>query len=242
MLVTIDETSGILNISFLHTNPKIAYEIIKQLIKDSNQKINSYNKTIAQKQLSFTQKQVQQNKEILNSSIEKLKKFQDKYALLDPSQTAQTNFAIVANLKSLIIEKKAKLNQLLTYMNPDNFEIKRLKSEISQTQVTLNKMKKTLASKSNKEALNAYIFEYERLKSVIELNKELYKQSLLQLEQLKQEINKNSKMLLVLTKPFIPDGYIYPEKLKDIVTILLLLSLIYGIVILIEQIIKEHID
>ena len=126
-------------------------------------------------------------------------------------------------------------------MNEKNFEIVRLKSEIKELKQTLDKMKKSLASK-DKKSLNIYIFEFDRLKSIVELNKELYKQSLLQLEQIKTELNKNSKILLVLTEPYIPQGYKYPEKFKDIITLLLVLSLLYGIITLIQAIIKEHID
>jgi capsular polysaccharide transport system permease protein len=102
-------------------------------------------------------------------------------------------------------------------------------------------LKKDLAN-PNKKALNAYIFEFERLKNLVEFNKELYKQSLLQLEQLKVQANQNSKMLLEVTKPFVPQGYMYPQKLKDMITLTLVLLLLYGIISLIQAIIKEHID
>ena len=236
-----DQTTGILHIGFLHTNPKKAYEIVKTLIDDANKKINDYNKLIARKQLKFLEKQVEENKKALNESIKKLENFQNKYILLDPTQTAQTQFSIVANLEANLIEKKAKLNELLQYMNENSFEVIRLKNEVKQLKKTLEKMKKSLAGK-DKKSLNIYIFEFERLKGMVELNKDLYKQSLLQLEQVKAEINKNSKMLLVITSPYMPQGYVYPKKIQDIITLFLILILLYGIVSLIESIIKEHSD
>ena len=240
--IIFDPTTGILNIAFLHTNPKTSYKIVNQLINDANKKLNKYNKLIAQKQLKFITKQVEDNKIALNKSIKRLEEFQNKHSLLDPTQTAQAQFGLLSSLQAELVQKKAKLNQLLQYMNEKNFEVIRLKNDIKETQKTLNKMKQKLASKDNKKSLNLYIFEFDRLKSMVELNTELYKQSLLQLEQIKAEINKNSKMLLVLTKPYIPQGYKYPEKLKDIITLLLILGLLYGIISLIEAIIKEHID
>ena len=240
--VIFDTTTGIMNISFLHTNPKTAYEIVNQLINDANTKINEDNKIIAAKQLKFIIKQVNSNKEALNKSIKKLEIFQNTHSLIDPTKTAQAQFTLLSSLQAELLQKKAKLNQLLQYMNEKNFEIIRLKNDIKETKKTLNKMKKELASKDNKKSLNLYIFEFERLKSMVELNTELYKQSLLQLEQIKADINKNSKMLLVLTKPHIAQGYKYPEKLKDIITLILILSLLYGIITLIEAIIKEHLD
>ena len=214
---------------------------MQELIKDANNQINHYNKLIAQKQLKFLTTQTEKNREILEKSIKKLEEFQNRYLMLDPTKTAQNQVSIVATLESSLIEKEAKLNQLLQYMNEKNFEVLRLKGEIKELKKTLNTMKKSLASK-DKKSLNIYIFEFDRLKSIVELNKELYKQSLLQLEQIKTELNKNSKILLVLTEPYIPQGYKYPEKFKDIITLLLVLSLLYGIITLIQAIIKEHID
>ena len=240
--VIFDTTTGIMNIAFLHTNPKIAYEIVQQLINDANNKINEDNKLIAEKQLKFITKQVEKNKIALDKSIKKLEIFQNTHSILDPKQTAQSQFTLMSSLKAELLQKKAKLNQLRQYMNEKNFEIIRLKNDIKQLKRTLYKIKKELASKHNKKSLNLYIFEFERLKNMVELNTELYKQSLLQLEQIKTDINKNSKMLLVLTKPYIAQGYKYPEKLKDIITLILILSLLYGIITLIEAIIKEHLD
>ena len=239
--IIFDPTTGILTITFLHTNPQIAYKIVKQLITDANKKLNQYNKIIAEKQLTFVLQQTNKNQNVLDTSIDKLKKFQNKYTILDPTQTAQSQFSLIGGLKANLLQKKSKLNDLLQYMNENNFEVIRLQNDIKETQKTLDKIKQTLASK-DKKSLNLYIFEFERLKGMVELNKELYKQSLLQLEQIKTEINKNSKMLLVLTQPFKPEGYKYPEKLKDIITLLLILGLLYGIISLIESIIKEHID
>jgi len=236
-----DQTTGIVTLGFLHTNPKIAYKIVNQLIKDANEQLNKYNKIIAQKQLKFVEKQVEENKKALDKSIKKLEEFQNSHIILDPTQTAEAQFTLLSNLEATLIEKKAKLNELSQYMNDKSFEIIRLKNEIKNLEKTIQKIKKALAN-PKKKALNIYIFEFERLKGMVELNKELYKQSLLQLEQLKAEINKNSKTLLEITKPYIPQGYKYPEKLKDIITIALILLLLYGIVSLIQAIIKEHID
>lgn len=236
-----DQTSGLITIGFLHTNPKIAYEIVKQLIQDASAQLNKINKILALKQLEYIKQQVKKNKKILESSIKQLEKFQNSHNLLDPTQNAQSQFALLSQLQTQLINKETQLNELSQYMNPKNFEIIRLKNEIINLKNTIKKIKKNLTNK-NKKALNAYIYEFESLKSIVELNKELYKQSLLQLEKINTEINKNSKILLKVTNPYISQGYKYPEKLKDIITITLIILLFYGIISLIKAIIKEHID
>jgi len=236
-----DQATGLITIGFLHTNPKTSYEIVKELINDANYAINKINKTIIEKQLEYIKKEVQKNKEELEKAIKRLEHFQNIHTIIDPMKTAESEFALLSNLKAQLIQKKAELNSLLQYMNPNSFEVKRLKHEIAGIKTTINKLKKSLAN-PNKKALNVYIFEYERLKNLVEFNKELYKQSLLQLEQLKVQANENSKILLEVTKPFIPQGYVYPEKFKDIITLTLILLFLYGIVSLVQAIIKEHVD
>jgi len=236
-----DQASGIVMLGFLHTDPKKAYEITKRLIEDANARLNEYNKLVAKKQLEYLQNQVEKNKKALEEAIRKLEEFQSKYTEIDPTQTAQSQMGLLANLEATLVERQAKLSDLRQYMSEKSFEIKRLKNEVSNLKSTIAKIKKALANPT-KKSINVYIFEFERLKSLVELNKELYKQSLLQLEQLKAEISKNSKLLVLITKPYIPQGYKYPQKLKDTITWILILALLYGIISLIGAIIKEHLD
>ncbi|WP_457564343.1 hypothetical protein, partial [Caminibacter sp.] len=236
-----DQTTGIITLGFLYTTPKGAYEILNQILKDANEKINEYNKIIAEKQLKYAKKQLEEVKKALNEAVKKLLEFQNRHTLLNPEMTAESKFALASKLEAELLAKKAQLQDLLQYMNKNSFEVKRLQNDIKVTQKTLEKIKKSLAN-PKKKALNIYIFEFERLKEMAEFDKELYKQALIQYEQLKMEINKNSKMLLTLTKPYLPQSYKYPEILKDIVTIILIMSLLYGIISLIQSIIKEHID
>ncbi|QCT94701.1 hypothetical protein FE773_05765 [Caminibacter mediatlanticus TB-2] len=236
-----DQTTGIITIGFLHSNPLVAYKITNQLIKDANQKLNNYYKILTKKQLSYIKKEVEINKKLLEESIKKLENFQNSHNLLDPTQNAQSQFALLSQLQSQLINKEAQLNELSQYMNSKSFEIIRLKNEILNLKKTIKKIKNSLAN-PNKKALNIFIFEFERLKNMVEFNKELYKQSLIQYQQLKLDLNKNVKTLLKITNPFIPDDYKYPQKFKSIITLALILFFLYGIIVLINSIIKEHID
>lgn len=236
-----EETSGILTIGFLHTDPVVAQAVVKELINDANERINQYNHIVGEKKLSFITKQVGLNKEELNDSITALETFQNSHTLLDPTADAQMQGGIVAELEASLVEKQSKLGELNNYMNEKSFEIVRLKHEIAELKKALAKIRKTMAS-GDESSLNAVIFEYERLKNNVEFNKEIYKQSLIELESIKAEISKNAKMLLVLVQPYLPDGYTYPRKADAILTLVLVLGLLYGIISLIESIIKEHFD
>lgn len=239
--IVFEETSGILTIGFLHTNPEIAQAVVKELIEDANERINQYNHVVGEKKLSFITTQVGLNKKALEDSISGLESFQNSHTILDPTTDAQTQGGIVAQLEASLVEKQSKLGELRNYMNEKSFEVVRLKHEIDELKKALAKIRKTMAS-GDDSSLNAVIFEYERLKNNIEFNKEIYKQSLIELESIKAEISKNAKMLLVLVRPYLPDGYTYPRKGEALLTLILVLGLLYGIISLLESIVKEHFD
>ena len=86
------------------------------------------------------------------------------------------------------------------------------------------------------------LFAYEKLKSQTAFDAEVYKQSLVQLETAKVDANKQSKALVVLTQPSLPDGYTYPDKPRLLATLVLFFLLTYGIAALLSAIIKDHKD
>jgi len=235
----LDETTGILTIGFLHTDANTSKAITEQLIKDSEVKINGYNKLVAKKRLTYLIKQVQKAKARLDKSIRDLERFQNRYNLLDPLSNAQSQTAIISKIKSELVQKVAELNSLQKYMSEKNFEVIRLKEEIREMRKTLQTIRKSLANKS-KGALNTILFRYERLKSIVEFNKEVYKTALVQLEQTKAEVSQNPKVLMRITEPYIADNYEYPQKIRSIFMLFLMLSLGYGVFKLIYSIIKEH--
>ena len=235
----LDEVSGLLTIGFLHSDANTSKAITEQLIRDSDAKINAYNHLVANKRLSYLVKQVQRSKEELDKSISELESFQNRHNLLDPGSSAQIRVNIIANLESSLVTKRSELEAMKKFMSEKNLDVIRLKREIAEIEKTLKKIKRDMANQEG-SALNTILFEYERLKNFVELNRELYKASLLQYEQTKAEISQNPKILMKITQPNLPDEYSYPQKAKSILMIFLMLSLLYGLFVLIYNIIKEH--
>ena len=235
----LDEVSGLLTIGFLHTDANLSKAITEKLIADSEEKINEYNRLVTRKRLSYLIKQVAKSRKELDRSIRELEKFQNTHNLLDPGLAAQNQTAIISKLQADLIAKKSELETMRKYMSDKNIEVIRLKREIREIKKTLKKIRHKLANGEG-GAFNVILFEYERLKNFVELNQELYKASLLQYEQSKAEISQNPKVLMKLTQPNLPDEYAYPQKAKSIFMLFLILSLSYGILALIHNIIKEH--
>jgi len=235
-----DETSNITTISFLHVDAKKAQEIVNFLINEAEYKLNEYNKQTASKQLYFIKKETAKQKEVLEKSIKNLAKYQDTQNTLDPNSQANTNTTILSELKGRLVENTAKLQKLSKYLTNSSFEIIDLKREISQIKNSINQIKKEQSGRGSNTTLNKTIFEFEKIKAEVDLNTELYKQALLQLQSAKIDVNKENKTLQVLVNPNFAQSYSEPKRFRELVTVILVLSLLYGILSMISAIIKDH--
>jgi len=239
--VTYDELSTTLDIAFFHTNPKRAKEILEFIIKEAENKLNRINKENGKELLKFLREQVKKNKEILFKSIERLLEYQNRYKMIDPSIDIKSKSRIIAELEKEIIQKEIEYSNLIKYMNRNTVEAKSLKNQINNLKRKLNSIKSKLSG-SNKKELNRNLFEFERLKSDVEFNKERYKQTLIQLDLALIEATQNAKNFITITPPTLPKSYAKPNKFKSIFTIFMILIMFYWILSMIYAIIKDHRD
>jgi len=241
VIINYDVTSSTLDISFLHTDAKMAKEILEFIISEAEKKLNMYDKENGNEMLEFIQKQEKHNKKILFNSIEALLDYQNRHKTIDPSIDIKSKSRIVAKLEQEIIQKEIKYANLKQYMNISSVEVKTLKGEIYSLKKKLNDIKSQLSGVSKKE-LNENLFEFETLKSDVEFNKERYKQTLIQLDMALIQSTQNAKNFIIITKPVISDTYSYPDKVKNIITLFMVLFMVYGILSMVYAIIKDHRD
>lgn len=234
-----DETSSILHISFAHTNPKIAQEIVYFMIKQVEFTLNEFNKKKAQRELIFIEKEHKANKEKMEHSAQVLEAYQNKHLLLDPKSEATSSTQMIAKLESSLMQKTIELKTKSSYLNVDNYELNTLRSEIKEMKIALNHAKENLSGKG-KNKLNSVLFKFEDLKMQLEFDTTIYKTSLVEYETTRLDTLKEAKMLSIISKPNLPDGYTYPNKPKTFITLLLVTLLFYGIFSMLLAIIKDH--
>lgn len=239
--VVYDEVSGILRLGFSHTDPTTAQAILTYLIQHAEHQLNVYNERNAEKQLSFVREMTGKNREKLDSSMAALERYQNEHVVLDPATDAQTQSGIIATLEGALVEKRAQYSQMKQYMSKSSFDLIRLADEIRSLETSLKNVKASLTGNAQ-ERLNAILFAYEKLKTQVTFDTEVYKQSLIELESAKVDAQKQAKALVILTKPNLPDGYTYPDKPRLFLTLMLAFALAYGIIAMIGAIIKDHKD
>lgn len=236
-----DEPSGTLNIGFKHTDPIVAQKIVRDIIKYSSQTLNRFEKENAEVALHALVLQEQENKKLFTLSIKKLIAYQNRHHTIDPSIDVQAKSTILATLESELIQKEVEYKSKLGYLNKNAAEMQLLKDTLLQMKKSILRIKKQIAGDGNNE-LNKNVSEFELLKSEVDFNKERYKQTLIKLEETKIQVKQNAKNLIIVTKPTLAQTYSEPNKLKDILSLLIVLSFLYGILTLMLSILKEHKD
>jgi len=234
-----DELSGILHIAYAHMEPQKAKEILEFLVTRVEEHINQMNKTQATRKLSFVKEEFERNKQKMKESARTLEEYQNRHLLLDPSSKAQNSTAIISTLESTLTQKKIELSTKEVYLSKANYEVINLKNEIVEIKRNIQRAKQELSGK-DEARLNKVLFEFEQLKLAFDLDVEIYKNSLITLESTRVDASKQAKMLSIVSKPNMPDGYTYPNKPKVFITLLLLILLAYGIFSMLGAIIRDH--
>ncbi|MDQ1244569.1 MAG: capsular polysaccharide transport system permease protein [Campylobacterota bacterium] len=237
--IVFDETSSILQIAFSHSDAATAQKILEFLVAEVEEQINELNRKNAQRKLSFIEQEYAKAKIKMDTSSKILEEYQNKNLLLDPSTQATATTGIISNLEATLTQKKIEYATMQTYLNEESYELRSLKNEIEEIEKSIAKQKEELSGDS-KNRLNKVLFEYEKLKLQSQFDTEVYKNALLQLETTKLDVSKEAKMLSIISKPNLPDGYTYPDKPKVFITILILTLLMYGIFSMLNSIIKDH--
>ncbi len=236
-----DDLSGTLQISFYHHNPKTAKEIVEKIIFYASKSINKIDKINASTLVDFLKKQEKYYRKKYIDSIKKIISFQNKKGLIDPTINIKTTTELLAKLESDLIKLEVEYEAKKTQFSDKMPEVIALKKQIIAIKKSIKDLKKKLSGVKGTK-LNKEQFDFELLKSELEFNKELYRQTLLKLEDAKISSTQNGKNVIVITKPTVAEQYSKPDKVRSILTLLIILIFIYGIISVTISILKEHKD
>lgn len=238
-----DEPSSTLNIEFAHADAKVAQQVVVSIIKHAMTMLNDMDKKSSKIVLKFLKKLEKEKYELFVDSLKELLEYENKHNTINPKVDVETKSRILATLEGELIHKRVVYQSKLQYMNKNAPEMKILKGELSHIKNSIKKIKHQMTgSAKNKTELNKNLAEFGLLEGEVEFNKEIYKQTLMKLEEISVMVNQNTKNLIVVSAPQVADSYTYPNKFKDIMTTIILLTLLYGIVGLISSIIRDHKD
>jgi capsular polysaccharide transport system permease protein len=236
------EESATLSIGFTHADAKIAKKIVRSIIKHASKKLNEFEKENTKIVLSFLKKQEREKYQIFMDTLKELLVYQSKYHTLDPQIDINAKSTILAGLESELVQKEVEYNGKSQYLNLSSTEMQLLSGNIAFIKKSITKIKNQITGKTGSQKLNVNMSNFELLKSKVDFNKELYRQTLIKLEETKILIQQNKKNLIVVSHADVADRYSSPNKIKDIFSIFMIIGFLYAVITLILTIIRDHKD
>lgn len=237
--VHFDEPSSILTIQVDAFTPEYAQKVLASIVKNSEAFLNESNHRLAREQMEFVEKELTQTQNELRKVKQSVLDFQSMHKMMSPKQQAEGLVAVMAQLNTDLVKEEATLKGLLSYMDPRSFEVVQAKTRINALQKQLAAEKARLAGDKT-GALTGLAGEFQSLELDLEFTLNKYKAALTALEAARVESFRKQVNIVVIDSPTLPDEALYPRKIFNLATLLVVSCLIFGLVVMVSATVKEH--
>jgi len=239
--VYLDDYSGVLVVNVSAFDQAMASKLATALLQLGEEKMNQMGQRLANEQVAFIEKQVDQLSNRLTSARNTLLEYQDREGMISPTGTVESMTLMVSELKSQLIQLRAKESVLSQFQSKQAPEMVKLTSEIAalKDQIKIEN-KKLTASQGN--GLNKASAEFETLKLKLQFAQELYSNALATLEATRVEAARKLKQVSIIQEPTKPEYAVEPNRLYQITIYILMIGFFTLILNLILMIVKEHKD
>ena len=238
--ILFDDATGLLNVAVESFSPEDARIISAAILEESERFINEISHNIAREQLRFAQGELESAKQKYKDAKNELLAFQNEYGVFDPQSLAKTKAGFITEIELQISKKETELNTMRSYLNDNAPEIVALKAELRAHKEQLEKEKSKVASNASQDKLNDVVAQFEALYLNLSFAEDVYKTAITAVETTRIEIGRKAKQVVVIQSPYVPDSAAYPNKMYNSITIVVMLTLIFGVVRLVRAIIDEH--
>lgn len=239
--VEIEELSGAVIIKAQSYDAEYSRKLNAEIVKHSEEFINSIGHQLAKSQLKFINKEHELTESKLRKAKSNLLRFQHKYNLLDPEAEGMAIQGITYSLESNLTQVAVELKALQSVMSDNSPMVRAKKTEIKALNEQLNVERKRLSQgpKDEGEKLSTILSEYSDLKTGLEMSLKAYISSEISMEKSRIEAYRQLKHLVIVQTPTNPINNQYPEAGYNMLLAFIILLMIFTIVRIITSTIKE---
>jgi len=239
--VDFDEYSGVLVIKAQAYDAKTAQAVTKILLDEGEGFMNHMAQSLAQNQVNFLEKQVNQAREKLELSRQALLSYQNKKVLIAPQATAETITSIISQLESQKALLETNKRALLAYLVNQHPKVTEVNQQIAAIDKQIEQEKNKLTSMKS-GSLNKTIEEYSRLEMEAKFAEDLFKSASVALEQGHIEATRTIKKVSIVQEPSLPEYPIEPRRIFNTLMFIIYAVIFTAFIQLMLAIIKDHKD
>ncbi|MCP5279533.1 MAG: capsular biosynthesis protein [Thiobacillus sp.] len=236
-----DDLSGLLKVRVEGFTPEFAQVVNQEILAQSERFVNEVSHRMAREQMAFAESELLRARERLQTAKSRLIAFQNRHKMLDPLAQAQATATLATQLESELAHKETELKAMLGYLQEDAYQVVSLRQQIAALKSQLEQERQKVASGQGGR-LNSLASEFQNLALDVGFAEDAYKAALSAVETTRIEASRKLKSLVVVSSPAKPEIAVYPQRFYNLVTLLLGLTLLYGVVRLVIATIQDHRD
>lgn len=239
--VEIDEFAGVLVIRAQAYTPQMAQAIAAAMLAEGERHMNALGHQLAQEQVGFLERQVNELGERMNTTRAALLAFQNREGLASPQATADSIAGIVARLEGQLAELQTRRSGMATFLQPQAAQLIEVNAQIAAIEQQLQRERARLTSPQG-GTLNAAVSEYQRLQTEAEFAQQVLNTALVSLERGRVDATRTLKQVQVLQSAGRPENPERPHRLFNAIAYALGALLVAGVLQLLLSIVRDHQD
>lgn len=235
-----DDQTGLLTVEVQAFDPAVAEATLKIMLAESERFVNELSHRMARDQMAFARSELANARKIYEDRRAAMLAFQSDNNLLDAEATAKARADVIAELEAHLTKERTKLIGLLANLDSETPQVRQQRTRIRAIEQQLAAETQRLLSDNGGDKLNVVASQYRNLAIDAAIAEESYKYAVGSVETARIEASKKLRSLVTVVAPNLPDKAIYPERIYNLITLLIILLLIYGVVRFIIATIEDH--
>lgn len=237
--VGFDPVSNIMSLKVNAFSAEDAVAINNRLLTMGEQLINRLNERAQQDSIGFATAEVRVAENKVREAALTVSGFRTKQSVVDPERQSALQLQGVSKLQDELIATKTQLSQLQTF-TPDNPQIPSLRNRIVNLQAQIDAEIYKITGDGN--SLTNKAASYDRIALDRVFAEKQLTSALASLEIARNEAQRKQLYLERLVQPNTPDVAIEPRRFRNVLMVLVLGLIAWGVVSLLVASIKEHTD
>ena len=239
--VELDDYAQVLRIAVQGFTPDMAKAIAELLLREGEAHMNAMGQRLAEEQVRFLEKQVDELYERFEEARRDLIDYQNTHGLVSPEGTIESISEVIASMEGELAKMKAERSALSSFQRENSPELVKVEAAIRSMEEQIAEERARLAQQSG-GALNTVTAEYQSLELRAKFALESYSAVLAALENTRIEAARKLKQVSVLQSPTLPEYPVKPNRLYNSV-VFALIALFVGLIgQMLVLIVQDHKD
>lgn len=244
-----DSTSQIITVEAQAFTPEDAYAMTEAVLAATADLVNNVSERARQDTVRLAESELARAEANLRAQRAAIAQFRNTEQNIDPSSSVAAQEGVLAQLQGQLVQTLTQMSSLREFLAEDAPSVRVLRSQVDSIERQIAAERARLGSGSDAGAdgtdgasLNLMVAEYEALAVDLEFRQAAYVSALTSLEAARIEADRQQRYIAAFVLPSLPEEALYPKAGLSLLTIGVVAFLLWGVLSLFVQIVREHLS